>query len=140
MASSRIEHGGIVARTECGRVFVRITSRSACGSCKAREACGLAEAQEKIVEVVTADAALYAAGDAVSVGVQRRAGSLAVALAYGGALAVLMAVLVGTICGLKWPEGPAALAALAGVVLYYGVLWLCRKKIEHTIQFTITKI
>ena len=34
---------------------------SACGSCKAREACGLAEAQDKIVVVKSPDAAHYAA-------------------------------------------------------------------------------
>ena len=42
---------GVVERTERGAVHVRITSRSACGSCKARQACGLAEAQEKVVVV-----------------------------------------------------------------------------------------
>mgnify|MGYP002753168562 CR=1 FL=1 len=120
-----IEHSGVVERTERGVVHVRITSRSACGSCKARQACGLAEAQEKVVVVATPEAASFAAGDAVSVGVRRSAGMRAVVLAYVGALAVLMAVLV---------------AAIAGMGVYYFVLWLFRAKIEHTIQFTITKI
>ena len=53
MASGIIEHEGIVSRVEGDRVYVKITSQSACGTCKAREACGLAEAQEKIVEVTT---------------------------------------------------------------------------------------
>ena len=117
-----------------------ITSHSACGSCRARQACGLAETQEKVVEVRTADAARYAPGDAVVVGVRRRAGGIAVLLAYVGALAVLLAVLAVAVGPLGWSEGRAALAALAGVVLYYVVLWLFRRKIEHTIQFTITKI
>jgi len=120
-----IEHSGVVERTERGAVHVRITSRSACGSCKARQACGLAEAQEKVVVVATPEAVSFAAGDAVSVGVRRSAGMRAVVLAYVGALAVLMAVLV---------------AAIAGMGVYYFVLWLFRAKIEHTIQFTITKI
>ena len=41
---------------------------------------------------------------------------------------------------LKWSEGVSALAAIAGVGVYYAVLWIFRRKIEHTIQFTITKI
>lgn len=135
-----IEHSGVVERAERDTVHVRITSRSACGACKAREACGLAEAQEKIVAVKTPDAGLYAAGDAVEVGVRRSAGMRAVALAYVGALVVLLAVLVTAIAVLEWSEGIAALAAIAGVGLYYFVLWLFRAKIEHTIQFTITKI
>ena len=48
-----IEHCGVVERTERDTVYVRITSRSACGTCKARQACGLAEAQDKIVAVAT---------------------------------------------------------------------------------------
>ena len=55
-------------------------------------------------------------------------------------LAVLMAVLVAAIAGMGWSEGAGALAAIAGVGVYYFVLWLFRAKIEHTIQFTITKI
>lgn len=135
-----IEHSGVVERTEGDTVYVRITSRSACGSCKARQACGLAEAQDKIVTVATPGAAEYAAGDAVTVGVRRSAGIRAVVLAYVGALAVLMAVLVAAIAGMGWNEGAGALAAIAGVGVYYFVLWLFRTKIEHTIQFTITKI
>lgn len=137
---AQIEHSGVVTRSENGTVCVTITSHSACGSCKARQACGLAEAQEKTVEVHTPLYDRYAAGDSVLVGVRRRAGGIAVFLAYGGALIVLMGVLAGTIAGLGWDEGAAALASLAGVGLYYCVLWLFRRKIEHTIQFTITKI
>ena len=138
--SSRIEHSGVVTRTEDGAVHVTISSRSACGSCKAREACGLAEAQEKVVVVGTWEAAAYAPGERVVVGVRRRAGGIAVLLAYVGALVVLMAVLAVAVGPLGWTEGAAAAAALGGVALYYVVLWLFRRKIEHTIHFTITKI
>ena len=134
-----IEHSGAVERTEAGKVFVRIVSHSACGSCSARQACGLAEAQEKIVEVATPDAAQFAPGEAVTVGVHRRIGMLSVALAYGGALVVLLAVLLTTVGLAGWSEGRGALASLGAVALYYMVLWLFRRRIEHTIQFTITK-
>lgn len=140
MAADIIEHEGRVDCAADGVVRVRITSRSACGSCSARQACGLAEAQEKTVEVRTDRAAEFVPGDAVRVGVRRRAGSLAVLLGYVGALVVLMTVLVVAVEALDWSEGPAALASIAGVALYYGALWLFRSKIEHTIQFTINKI
>ena len=126
MASGIIEHEGIVSRVEGDRVYVKITSQSACGTCKAREACGLAEAREKIVEVTTPGAQQhYTAGESVTVGVRRSAGAVAVILAYVGALG--------------WSEGRSALAALAAVGVYYCVLWLFRHKIEHTIHFSITK-
>lgn len=134
-----IEHTGRVERVEDGTVYVTITSSSACGSCKARQACGLAEAQEKTIVVKCADAAEYAAGDAVTVGVRRSAGALAVVLGYVGALVVLMGVLLLTIGLLGLDEGTGALAALGGVAGYYGVLWALRGRIENTIQFTITK-
>ena len=82
--ASRIEHSGVVERAERDTVYVRITSHSACGTCKAREACGLAEAQDKIVAVKSPDAAHYAAGEKVMVGVRRSAGAVAVILAYVG--------------------------------------------------------
>ena len=88
--------------------------------------------------VKSPDAAHYAAGEKVMVGVRRSAGAVAVILAYVGALAVLLAVLVAAVAALGWSEG--RLAAIAGVGVYYFVLWLFRRKIEHTIQFTITKI
>ncbi len=138
--ADEIRHTGVVVAVAGNTVRVKITSHSACGSCKARQACGLAETQEKIVEVQSAQAATFAVDDAVSVGVRRGTGALAVMLAYVGALIVLLAVLFTTVVGLGWSEGYAALAALVAVILYYVGLWLFRQKIEHTIQFTITKI
>ncbi|MBO5188650.1 MAG: SoxR reducing system RseC family protein [Alistipes sp.] len=137
--SEVVQHSGVVARVEEHRVVVRITSRSACGSCAARQACGLAEATEKEVEVYTEQAAAYRVGDAVMVGVRKRIGGRAVLIAYVGALVVLVGVLVvATAMGLN--EGLAVVVTLGAVAAYYGVLWLFRKKIEHTIQFTITQI
>ncbi|MBQ8470724.1 MAG: SoxR reducing system RseC family protein [Alistipes sp.] len=137
--SEVVQHSGVVARVEEHRVVVRITSRSACGSCAARQACGLAEATEKEIEVYTEQAAAYRVGDAVMVGVRKRIGGRAVLIAYVGALVVLVGVLVvATAMGLN--EGLAVVVTLGAVAAYYGVLWLFRKKIEHTIQFTITQI
>ena len=133
-----IEHCGVVERTERDTVYVRITSRSACGTCKARQACGLAEAQDKIVAVATPEAGQYAAGREVMVGVRRSAGVRAVVLAYVGALVVLLAAL-GAATLLGGSDGQAVVAALGGVSLYYAVVWCFRSRIEHTIHFTITK-
>lgn len=135
----RIEHTGTVERTEAGRVFVRMEATSACGSCRAREACGMGEAREKIVEVAVPDADRYAVGDEVRVGVRRSTGGRAVALAYLGALAVLAVMLIVTLRLLHWDEGVGALVSLLGVGLYYFVLWLFRRRIEETIHFTLTR-
>ena len=99
----------------------------------------MGEAREKIVEVQTPDAARYAVGDEVAVGVRRGIGARAVMLAYVGALAVLALLLVLPLRVLGWSEGLGALVSLSGVGLYYFALWLLRHRIEHTIHFTITR-
>lgn len=137
--AKEIQHVGTVAEVSAKQVVVRITSRSACGSCAARAACGLAEAQEKLIEVRTADAARYAVGDEVTVGVKPYIGAKAVGLAYVGALVVLILALVLSVGVFGVGEGVGVLITLAAVALYYGVLWLVKDKIEHTIQFTINK-
>ena len=137
--AKEIQHIGTVAEVSAKQVVVRITSRSACGSCAARAACGLAEAQEKLIEVRTADAARYAVGDEVMVGVKPYIGAKAVGLAYVGALAVLILALVLSVGVFGVSEGVGVLITLAAVALYYGALWLVKDKIEHTIQFTINK-
>lgn len=137
--AKEIQHVGTVSEVSAKQVVVRITSRSACGSCAARAACGLAEAQEKLIEVKTADAARYAVGDEVTVGVKPYIGAKAVGLAYVGALVVLIVALVLSVGVFGISEGVGVLITLAAVALYYGVLWLVKDKIEHTIQFTINK-
>lgn len=137
--AKEIQHIGTVAEVSAQQVVVRITSRSACGSCAARAACGLAEAQEKLIEVKTADAVRYAVGDEVTVGVKPYIGAKAVGLAYVGALVVLILALVLSVGVFGVSEGVGVLITLAAVALYYGVLWLVKDKIEHTIQFTINK-
>ena len=132
-----IEHSGVVDRVEGDTVRVKITSRSACGACSARQACGLAEAQEKIVAVRTHRAAEFAAGDEVMVGVRSNAGARAVLLAYVGALVVLLAAL-GAAKLLGGSDGQAVVAALGGVSLYYAVLWCFRSRIQHTTHVTRT--
>lgn len=135
-----IEHEGVVERVEQNAVRVKITSQSACGACKARQACGMAEAQEKIIVVPTSRAADFSAGEEVLVGVRKQAGRIAVMLAYGGALVVLLAALILSIVVCGASDGVGLVAALGSVVVYYLLLWAFRRRIEHTIQFTITKI
>lgn len=137
--TKEIRHNGTIERIDGATVSVRITSRSACSACAARAACGMAEAVEKRIEVVVPEPAAYAVGEAVTVGVRRNLGLKAVALAYGGALVVLLGTLAATVGGLGWSEGAGIAATLGAVALYYFALWLLRKRIAHTIQFTITK-
>lgn len=137
--AKEIQHSGTVDQVEEGLVVVRITSRSACGSCAARAACGLAEAQEKLIEVHTSSAADYRVGEEVTVGVKSHIGAKAVLLAYVGALVVLIVALVLSVGLFGLSEGLGIVVTFAAVGLYYVALWLVKDRIEHTIQFTINK-
>lgn len=98
----------------------------------------MGEAQEKVIEVRTPRAAEYVCGQQVTVSVGQRMGVTAVVLAYVVPFVFLLGAL-GVSSALGIPEGVAALAALGAVAIWYLLLWLLRRKIEHTIQFTITK-
>ena len=137
--SQIIEHSGTVERVGDGVVTVKIVARSACGACTARAACGLGASQEKLLEIATPDAASYAAGDDVTVGVRRHMAGMAVALGYGGSLAVMIAALVLCVGVFGTGEGAAVLWTIGAVAAYYGALWLLRNRINEKIHFTITK-
>ncbi len=139
MSVANIKHCGEVVRVADNKVWVRMTVNSACSECHARAVCGVDEAKDKIVEVKTSDAAAYAVGESVEVVLASRSmGARSVFLAYVVPFFVLLVVLVGlTVLGAS--EGVAALSAIAGVGLYYVVLWLMNSKVEKTIKFIITK-
>lgn len=139
MDSAEIKHRGEVIRVEGTTVYVRMKVQSACSACHARSVCGVGESADKIVEVETSAAAAYRAGEEVEVALQRKGmGAESVILAYVAPFFVLMALLV-TLVAAGVGEGTAALSAIGGVLLYYGVLYLLREKIRKEIKFTITK-
>lgn len=139
MSVANIKHCGEVVRVADNKVWVRMTVNSACSGCHARAVCGVDESKDRIVEVATSDAAAYSVGESVEVALASRSmGARSVFLAYVVPFFVLLVVLVGlTVLGAS--EGVAALSAIAGVGLYYVVLWLMNSKVEKTIKFIITK-
>lgn len=137
-AGTDIEHTGRVQRIAGGRVYVEITSNSACASCRARKACGAGESAVKVIEVDTPSAADFSIGEEVVVGVRRYVGLRAVVFAYVGPLVVLVGLLAG-VKAAGAADGAAAAASLAGVAIYYAVLWLLRSQISGRIRFTVRK-
>ena len=139
MSVANIKHCGEVVRVTDNKVWVRMTVNSACSECHARAVCGVDESKDRIVEVATSDAAAYSVGESVEVALESRSvGAKSVLWAYVVPFFVLLVVLVGlTMFGAS--EGIAALSAIAGVGLYYLVLWRMNSRIEKTIKFIITK-
>ena len=134
-----VKHTGEVIRIEGDVVAVRMTVNSACSACHAKGVCGASEQTDKIVEVETTDASFFVVGESVEVALmQRDMGSKSVILAYVVPFFVLTLALVGALL-LGASEGVAVLAAIAGVTLWYGVLFLLRDKVKNRIKFIIIK-
>ena len=139
MSVANIKHCGEVVRVADDKVWVRMTVNSACSGCHARAVCGVDESKDKIVEVATSDAAAYSVGESVEVALESRSvGAKSVFLAYVVPFFVLLVVLVA-LSAMGVGEGIAALSAIAGVGVYYVVLWRMNRRIEKTIKFIITK-
>ena len=134
-----VKHTGEVIRIDGDMVAVRMTVNSACSACHAKGVCGASEQTDKIVEVETTEASLFEVGESVEVALmQRDMGSKSVILAYVVPFFVLTLALVGALL-LGASEGVAVLAAIAGVALWYGVLFLLRDKVKNRIKFIIIK-
>lgn len=138
MSNRLIKHQGEVVCVDGDRVFVRMTVNSACGGCSARQACGVSESADKIVEVTTA-AAEYSVGEQVEVALASGSmGMKSVWWAYVMPFFVMCAVLVvANAAGVN--EGVAIALTLGSVAIYYFVLYLLRAKLEQTINFIIIK-
>ena len=126
-------------RIEDDKLFVRMMVNSACSGCHAKAVCGVSETTEKIVEVDVASGADFTIGEQVEVALlDNKMGTRSVVLAYVVPFVVLSVMLIGaTIAGLS--EGVAVLAAMAGVVAYYVVLWGLRERLKNKIKFIIIK-
>lgn len=139
MGNAAVRHCGEVIRVEGSTVFVRMKVESACAACHARGICGAAESADKIVEVSASAADSFRAGEEVVVALEKsRMGAESVVLAYVAPFFVLMALLVAFVAA-GAGEGTAALVSLAGVALYYLLLYMLRGKVRNSIKFTITK-
>lgn len=136
--SHSLKHHAIVDRTEADKVIVRVEQQSACAGCHAKGICG-ESGKERIFEIRTPYASEYKEGDKVTVALLRKSmGITSILWSYVFPLIVLLSTLF--ICkALNIADGPASLTSIAAIVLYYGVLYLIRKRFERKIEFTIFK-
>ena len=118
---------------------VAFSSHASCSSCKAAALCGMAEAEEKAVQVPTDPYASYGVGDEVRIVLKATMGLKAVWLAYFLPLLLLLAVTLGLI----WAGVGELVSGLAGIGaagVYYFVLWLLRDSLRSEYVFTIQQL
>lgn len=133
-----ISHSGKVLAVGPSEISVEIVSESACGSCHAASLCSVSQLSRKTVQVPRPASPAFEPGEEVDLLLKASMGHKAVWLAYVLPLAVLMAVLLGALqAGASEPA--AGGAALAGVALYYLVIWLMRGRLRSEYVFAIGK-
>ena len=133
-----ISHQGTVTSVNPPKVYVQITSYSACHNCDARHGCGLMECRNKSVEIDTPEAQLYRPGDKVIVSLAPRFGFLAVF--YGYILPLLgMLITLLTVVFAGFSELIAGLSSIIVLIPYYFWLFLNRARFRQQFNFKISK-
>lgn len=138
MNSQTIEHEGIVKEISNGIVRVEIISTSACAACHAQGTCPVFERESKIIDIADT-LGRYELGETVNVVMEKTTGFKALFLGY---LAPFLILLITLIVGsrLSDKEYMAGITAIAGLAVYYLVLYLFRKKLNRTFTFCLRKI
>ena len=135
--NAKIGHDGIVRKVAEKAIEVVIENQSACAGCHAKGACGMADVKQK---VITAELPLFPVtpGDKVTVYASLNNAVYSVVLAY----VIPVLIIIAFICLLLHfgvGETVAAFGALGGIVVYFVLLYLNRKRIGGKIKFTLEK-
>lgn len=133
-----IAHDGIIVEITPDFTTVEILSSSACASCHAKGLCGMSEEEKKLIMVPTDPYTVYSEGQQVKVMTKKSMGLKAVWISYVIPLLILL-ILILSLSSVIGNEAYVGLAAIAGVALYYFVIWLLRNKLESEFVFYIEK-
>ena len=133
---NEIVHSGKIIEMTPDFTSVEIMVSSACASCHAKSLCGMSEEQEKVIMLPTDPYATYNVGDQVQVCTKMSMGLKAAWISYVIPLIILMAlILLLTSVGVN--EAISAVSSIAGVGLYYFVIWLMRDRLQNEFVFYI---
>ena len=131
-----IAHDGVIVEITPDFTTVEILSSSACASCHAKGLCGMSEEEKKLIMVPTDPYTVYSEGKQVKVMTKKSMGLKAVWISYVIPLLILL-ILILSLSSVIGNEGYVGLVAIAGVALYYFVIWLLRNKLESEFVFYI---
>ena len=136
MKKNEITHRGKIVEITPDFTTIEIIASSACSSCHAKNLCGMSEDQEKHIMLPTDPYATHQIGDEVEVCTKMTMGLKAVWISYVIPLAVLMILILSLSCVFE-NEALRGLAAIAGVGVYYFVIWLFRDRLKNEFTFYI---
>ena len=133
---NEIVHAGRILEITPDFTTVQIIVSSACSSCHAKALCGMSEEEEKVIMLPTDPYANYNVGDEVQVCTKMAMGLKAVWISYVIPLAVLMIIILSLspVVANEYARGGFA---LAGVAVYYFIIWLLRDRLATEFVFYI---
>ncbi len=134
--SDKISHKAKVLKITPEYTTVEILVSSACVSCHAKGMCGMSEEKEKVLMLPTDPYGDYNVGDEVEIIGKRSMGLKAVWLSYVVPLAILM-LLIFILSRFVAQELYIGLGAVAGVALYYFVIYLLKNRLAKDFVFYI---
>ena len=134
----RVEHEGIVISISPDAYKVLIESRSACATCHAKTLCSASEMERKeiIVKRTAEESESFKVGQRVIVELEESLGLRAAWIVYAPPIVILVAILL-YLQHLKLSEGVVGLLAIAGIVIYYLILYIFKARIGRRFYFTI---
>ena len=133
---NEIVHSGKIIEINPDFTTVEIMVSSACSECHAKGLCGMSEMEEKVIMVPTDPYQPREVGDIVQVKTKMTMGLKAVWISYVIPLAVLMILILSlsAVIGNEFLRGGIA---IAGVGLYYFVIWLRKDRLSDQFEFYI---
>lgn len=133
---NNIRHKGRIVEITPEYTTVEIMVPSACAECHARGLCGVSEEQEKAIMLPTDPYSDHKVGDEVEVCTKMTMGLKAAWISYVIPLLILM-ILILSLSVVIDNEYVVGLAAIAGVAVYYLVIWLLRDRLNNEFVFYI---
>ena len=133
---NEIVHSGKIMEINPDFTTVEIMVSSACSECHAKGLCGMSEMEEKVIMVPTDPYEPRKIGDIVQVKTKMTMGLKAVWISYVIPLAVLM-ILILSLSAVIENEFLRGGIAIAGVGLYYFVIWLLKDRLSDQFEFYI---
>ena len=133
---NEIVHSGKVIEINPDFTTVEIMVSSACSECHAKGLCGMSEMEEKVIIVPTDPYEPRNIGDIVQVKTKMSMGLKAVWISYVIPLAVLM-ILILSLSAVIENEFLRGGIAIAGVGVYYFVIWLLKDRLSDQFEFYI---
>ncbi len=133
-----IEHPGVIEEINDNNLLVRIQPQSACASCHSKSYCGVADNNDKIVEITVTDNKTYNKGDEVTIMLEQNLGFKALFVGYLIPFLILVVSLI-ILIEITKNEGLSALIAFTLMLPYYFILYRLKNKLKKTFTFRLKR-